>query len=621
MFITFLTMVRNKLLHFLSFKMNKIILIVNNTIDHVFLIGKILSITRKSDQTFDFRIAANILFIVLTIAFNLSAPLVLKWIISFFGESQPYSKSIFLLLFAYGLLWMGSKISIILRELFMLPLMERAVSTFISIVIKHMHHLPMSVQVNFQTGGIISILERIKHSLPALIWGALFLLIPLIIEFSVASVILWVFFGLPYALVFFSTIVLFSILSTTSSKNAIQLKRLSNEKEQAVSNAISDNILNHEIIRYSAGQDLMQSRLNNLLLERQEAKTQSLLALETIQLYQDLVIGIGFTMLILLSGFDIVAEKLKITDLVLINGYLIQIIAPLTSFGLLYRNFKTAIVDIEKVLEILAQHIPPISNISKKNKISRGEIQFEEVCFNYPERPPLIKNLSFSISPGQHVAIVGASGSGKTTLTKLLFQFYPYTSGRILIDGKELHNFDYEDLCKGIGIVPQDIVLFNESIYQNITYGIQNLSPDWLKEVLETTHLSQLLESLPNGIHTVVGERGLKLSGGEKQRILLARLLLKSPSILIFDESTANLDSMTSTSIQKAIHNLSINKTTINISHNLSSITHCDKIFVIKNGSLIEADTHEKLLKKCDYYHQLWTKQSRNGSVASVREL
>lgn len=503
----------------------------------------------------------------------------------------------------------------------MLPLMERAVSTFISIVIKHMHHLPMSVQVNFQTGGIISILERIKHSLPALIWGALFLLIPLIIEFSVASVILWVFFGLPYALVFFSTIVLFSILSTTSSKNAIQLKRLSNEKEQAVSNAISDNILNHEIIRYSAGQDLMQSRLNNLLLERQEAKTQSLLALETIQLYQDLVIGIGFTMLILLSGFDIVAEKLKITDLVLINGYLIQIIAPLTSFGLLYRNFKTAIVDIEKVLEILAQHIPPISNISKKNKISRGEIQFEEVCFNYPERPPLIKNLSFSISPGQHVAIVGASGSGKTTLTKLLFQFYPYTSGRILIDGKELHNFDYEDLCKGIGIVPQDIVLFNESIYQNITYGIQNLSPDWLKEVLETTHLSQLLESLPNGIHTVVGERGLKLSGGEKQRILLARLLLKSPSILIFDESTANLDSMTSTSIQKAIHNLSINKTTINISHNLSSITHCDKIFVIKNGSLIEADTHEKLLKKCDYYHQLWTKQSRNGSVASVREL
>lgn len=393
----------------------------------------------------------------------------------------------------------------------------------------------------------------------------------------------------------------------------MQLKRLSNQTEQAVSNIISDSILNHEIIRYFASYDLMQSKLNNLLLERQKAKTKSLLALETIQLYQDLVVGIGFILLILLSGFDMVVGKLKITDLVLINGYLIQIISPLTSFGLLYRNFKTALVDIEKVLEILKERIPASLNKLGKNKITKGEIQFENVCFGYPERPPLIKNLSFSILAGQHIAIVGPSGSGKTTLTKLLFQFYPHTSGRILIDGKELQNFEFEDLCEGIGIVPQDIILFNESIYQNIIYGAQNFSPDKLKEVLEISELLQLTASLPDGVHTIVGERGLKLSGGEKQRILLARLLLKSPPILIFDESTANLDSITSSSIQETIHKLSINKTAIHISHNLSSITHCDKILVIKNGSLIEADTHKQLLKKGGYYEQLWEKQSKNN--------
>ncbi|MBT4880043.1 MAG: ABC transporter ATP-binding protein/permease [Alphaproteobacteria bacterium] len=562
------------------------------------------------------RIAGIVFFITLSIFFNLLTPLFLKETVSYL-ESNNTSIVLLYLLAAYGIIWGASKITTSLREFFAAPLAETLVKELIKKTFSHIHKQSMLGKNGMDTGNIVSIIERIKFALPALVWGLALLFFPLLFEISISMIILWNFFGYSYALVFLCTLSFFILFSSKGTKKALDLKREGNSIDLSVSSLISDSILNHETLRYLSTQKHINEKLSSLLDKREKAKVLSLFKLHTTQLLQDATIGVGFLILMIFSGLDLLSSQIKISDLVLINGYLLQILSPLASFGILYKNAKSSLVDLEKVFELLSSPIRPTSHKEQVNTISLGKIEFQNVCFSYPHRSPLIKKLSFTLPPGTRTALIGTSGAGKTTLIKLLFQFYDCNSGKILIDDKDLSTFSPDVLSKEIGIVPQDSIVFNESIYENIIHGSPIPSEQKLEDILEAISFSDLKPCLPNGLNTIVGERGVKLSGGEKQRIILARLLLKAPSILIFDEATANLDSISESSVQNAIMKLSKNKTILNITHNFNQLDSYDNILVLQNGSLVEEGTHSQLLEKKGHYQKLWNTQNKTLDIAS----
>lgn len=391
-------------------------------------------------------------------------------------------------------------------------------------------------------------------------------------------------------------------------------QRIANEKNLQAGARVVDSLLNFETVKYFCNQKFEYEQTDRILKERENAATNYHITTELIHLGQGLVLGVGLITLTWMTGNNVIKGNMNVSDFILVNGYLLQFVTPLSWFGYILRKIRKGLTDMEAVFNIL-QLKPEITDAPHALDlvIENATISFDHVSFGYDSRRPILKDVSFVVPAGQTVAIVGSTGSGKSTIARLLFRFYDVSEGSILINGHDIRSITQESLQKIMGIVPQDTVLFNNTLYYNIAYGNPNCPPEDVEKAVQLAHLDSFIKRLPDGLNSMVGERGLKLSGGEKQRVAIARVLLHNPKIYIFDEATSALDTHTEQEIQKNLEEISSDSTTLIIAHRLSTVTYADTIIVLEHGSIAEQGSHKELLKKNGLYAKLWEKQAQES--------
>ncbi len=553
------------------------------------------------------------LSIVVSIALGLGVPLILKWIVNTLSntENQTY-EIVFYFVLIYGLGWFLNQAMINLRGILMWPIGERAVKNICLDIFSHLLRLSTNFHLNRQTGMVTSAIEKIQNNFIDSFFGLLFLIIPTIIELFLAAFILWYFYGFWYGFILLVMFIAFMFVSIKGNEWSLLARAESNKAHAHSSSALLDVLLNYTTVKYFNNEEHEYNRCNNILSTRENLISKAVIHSEIARVLQLLAIGIGLIALMLLASYEGFHGNINVSDFILINAYVLQFITPLSLFGLIFRNSWQAFVNIESALSIL-EIDDILHDDPKANSLQRGprEIKFENVSFSYTPDRPILRNITITFPAKERTAIVGLSGSGKSTISSLLFQLYSPTEGRIFIDSQDVKCLKRKEIQKVIGIIPQDIVLFNTTLYENILYGNPKASKSDVDRVCGLCHLTSLIKQLPSGYKTMVGERGLKISGGEKQRIGIARALLKNPEIFIFDEATSALDSKTEKLIQQDIVAATEGVTTLIIAHRLQSIVNCKKIIVLEEGQIVEEGTHDELIEKKGSYAAMWEKQNR----------
>jgi ABC-type transport system involved in Fe-S cluster assembly fused permease/ATPase subunit len=482
---------------------------------------------------------------------------------------------------------------------------QLAIKTF-----RHLHALSLRFHLERRTGGLSRIIERGTKGIDTILRYSLFNTFPTIIEIAFVAGILWWNFGWIYALVILLTIVVYTGFTYWATEWRINLRRVMNDADTDANTKAIDSLLNFETVKYFGNEEHEAQRFDRSLARYEKAAVKTWISLAILNAGQAVAFSLGLAAIMIMAAIDVTHGRATVGDFVMVNALMIQLYMPLNFLGSVYRDIKQGLIDIEQMFHLLAvdteiKDAPGASAL----RITSGEIVFDHVDFAYDRRRPILKNLSLVVPPGQTVAIVGSSGAGKSTISRLLYRFYEPTGGRIAIDGQDLSSVTQKSLRAAVGMVPQDTVLFNDTILYNIRYGRPDASDEEVYEAAKLAHIHEFVTTLPNGYQTMVGERGLKLSGGEKQRVSIARTILKGPPILILDEATSALDSRTEQDIQKALKQVSRDRTTIVIAHRLSTVVEADEIIVIDAGRIAERGRHETLLKKKGLYHAMWTRQ------------
>jgi len=514
---------------------------------------------------------------------------------------------------AYGLVRFATVIFAEIRDTLFARVTERAIRRVALNVFKHLHQLDLDFHLNRQTGGLSRDMERGTTSISFLMRFMIFNIIPTLFEISMVIGILLFNYGAWFAIITLVSIVAYIFYSVVATEKRTKYVRAANKADSSSNSRAIDSLLNYETVKYFTNEEFEASAYDQQLALWETAKLENRLSLFALNGGQALIIAISITAMLALSAYNITYGKMTLGDFVLINAFMMQLYIPLNFLGFVYREVKGSLANIEHMFQLLATpaKVQDAENASEL-VVSNGRMIFERVSFSYHSERAIINNISFVIEPGQKIAIVGDSGAGKSTIVKLLFRFYDCSSGNIIIDGQDIAKVTQHSLRSAIGIVPQDTVLFNDTLFENVKYGDPLATDEQVREAIAHAHLAHFVASLPNGEQTMVGERGLKLSGGEKQRVAIARTILKKPAILVFDEATSSLDSHSEQAILAAIKEIAVNKTSLVIAHRLSTVVDADVILVMRQGEIVEQGNHQQLLTLNSLYASMWRLQQSN---------
>ncbi len=575
---------------------------------------------------YKFRFALAISCLVAAKFANLGIPILLKDLIDQLDVPVNSEQALFVipvaLIVAYGALRFSASLFTELRELIFSKVTQHAVRQIALKVFEHLHALSLRFHLSRQTGGMSRDIERGTRGIQSLVSYSLYSIIPTLLEF----VLVLGYFALEYdawfAIITLVALILYIIFTVVITEWRTHLRRTMNEMDSKANQKAIDSLINFETVKYFGNEAYEARRYDESLTKYQTAALRSQKSLSILNLGQQAIIAIGLVLILWRATQGVTDGSMTLGDLVLVNTLMIQLYIPLNFLGVLYREIKQSMVDLDRMFKLLhadkeVQDAPNAPPLQIQHAHLGPEVRFEHVSFHYDANRPILHDISFVIAPGTTTAVVGRSGAGKSTLARLLFRFYDVQDGSILIDGQDIRSVQQHSLRQAIGIVPQDTVLFNDTLAYNIAYGRPGASKDEIHAAAKAAQMDHFIAQLPDGYDTQVGERGLKLSGGEKQRVAIARTLLKKPAMLIFDEATSALDSKTEQALQTELANLSRHHTTLVIAHRLSTIVHAHQILVMDHGRIIERGNHQALLARGGAYAQMWNMQKKDDASAA----
>jgi ATP-binding cassette subfamily B protein len=572
---------------------------------------------------FRVRVGLALAFLISAKLANVGVPLVLKEVVDSLDARTAALVLPLALLAAYGILRFSTTLFAELRDVVFVRVTQRAIRRVALTVFRYMHSLSLRFHLERQTGGVSRDIERGTRGISTLLSYMLFSIIPVVLEFSLVAAILLAKFDWRFAAVTFAAVAVYMAFTVTITEWRMEIRRRANELDSRANTRAIDSLLNYETVKYFNNEEYEARRYDENLQKYESAAVKNEASLGILNIGQSLIIAAAVTLLMVLAAQGVVAKTLTLGDLVLVNGLLIQLYIPLNFLGMVYREIKQALADMDRMFRLLAQDReiedrPGAKPLPFGEGLRSATVRFEHVDFSYDPKRRILFDVSFEIPAGSKVAVVGPSGSGKSTLARLLFRFYEVDSGRITINGTDIRDAQQTSLRAAIGIVPQDTVLFNDTILYNIHYGRPDASPAEVIEAAKAAHIHEFIESLPEGYESRVGERGLKLSGGEKQRVAIARAILKNPGILVFDEATSALDSETEQGIQAELDRIARGRTTLVIAHRLSTVMDADQILVLDGGRIVERGTHRELLEREGAYAQMWALQLQEEAESAA---
>ncbi|WP_417455549.1 ABCB family ABC transporter ATP-binding protein/permease [Kiloniella sp.] len=562
-----------------------------------------------------FDLKARIIFCFALLIFakltNVSVPYILRGAVDALSIDDPTLLVVPLgLLIAYGTARVGAIAFDNIREGLFAKVVQNAIRSVALVTFRHLHSLSLRFHIERRTGGVTRAIDRGTKGIEFMLTFLMFNVIPTLIEITVVCILLWFLFDWRFAVVPLVTILAYIFLTLRITEWRITLRRDMNAADNDANTKAVDSLLNFETVKYFGNEEHEAKRYDRGLAAYEHAAIRSRTSLSSLNIVQSGIISLGASLMMIMSAYGVVNGAMTVGDFVMVNAYLLQLAMPLNFLGFVYREIRQALIDMHTMFELLHKDLEIKDEPDAKGLTVNGaEIQFKDCHFGYDERRPILKGVSFTVPAGKKLAIVGSSGAGKSTISRLLFRFYDLDAGEVLIDGQNIAKVKQGSLRQAIGIVPQDTVLFNDTILYNIAYGRPDATREEVEEAAKLAKIHDFVLSLPDGYDSIVGERGLKLSGGEKQRVAIARTVLKNPSIMLFDEATSALDSRTEQEIQASLNDVSKDRTTLVIAHRLSTVVDADEIIVLEQGQIEERGTHSDLLKKEGHYAEMWRRQ------------
>ncbi|PCM44112.1 ABCB family ABC transporter ATP-binding protein/permease [Marinobacter sp. ANT_B65] len=562
------------------------------------------------------RVVLSVAFLVLAKLATVATPVALKYIVDYLDQGRDSNLLLWIpvvLVVAYGALRFASTLFSELRDAVFARVAERAMRRVSLRVFRHLHARELAFHLDRKTGGLARDIERGTTGISFLLRFTLFNIIPTLLEILMVAGILLVAFNASYVIAILVAVVVYVVFSIMVTEWRTRFVREANARDNQSNSRAIDSLLNYETVKYFNNEQFEADLYDQDLEEWEKARLKNRLSLAALNTGQAFIISLAMIAMMAMAVTEVASGDITLGDFTMINAYLLQLFIPLNALGFVYREIRQSLVNVERLFGLLGEK-PAVEDTEKAPAlvVDKGEVGFHQVSFAYRPDRPILKNVDFSIPAGHTLAVVGASGAGKSTLARLLFRFFDVDKGSITIDGQDIREISQDSLRAVIGVVPQDTVLFNDTLYRNLAYGRPEATEAEVYHAAKQARLDDFIRSLPDGYDTKVGERGLKLSGGEKQRVAIARVLLKNPPLLILDEATSSLDSISEQAILSALNEVSRQRTTLVIAHRLSTVRDADSILVMDHGQIVEGGSHSDLLAKNGYYARLWLQQQHS---------